>query len=165
MKIVALLLLLLSFSVHARTPYAEQVDCRLTPLACNIYAEARGEPLLGQLAVAFTTLNRLQHGSFPKTLKGVVFETGAFSWTKSGHVVTVREKDQWEAAKLIAKFAYRLYVTDSDMYRVMDPTYGSLFYHAEYVRPDWKSNRYLTARIGNHLFYSKDKYGNPTNHN
>ena len=163
MKIIALLLLLLSFSVHANTPYYEQVDCRTAPLACNIYMEARGEPLLGQLAVAFTTLNRLQHESFPKTLRAVVYEKGAFSWTKSsGSHIEVREKDQWDAAKLVAKFSYRLLATNPRLYRQMDPTKGGLFYHAAYVKPSWRNPRHITARIGGHTFYRRDLAGWPS---
>lgn len=162
MKIVALLLLLLSFSSIAAPSYSEQVDCRFKPLACNIYMEARGEPLLGQLAVAFTTINRLQSGAFQSTLSKVVFEPKAFSWTKSGHVITVREKDQWDAARIIAKFVYRLSIESPRLYREMDPTKNSMFYHATYARPDWRANRYMTAKIGNHIFYERDSSGWPS---
>lgn len=160
MRIVALLLLLLLSSPLMSTfALADQVvDCRTKPLACNIFMEARGEPLLGQLAVAFVTLNRLQHESFPKTLRGVIFEPKAFSWTTSGTsiVVSTKERNQWENSRLIAKFMYRLYETDPAAYRISDPTHGGLFYHADYVRPSWRNNKQVTASIGRHIFYRKD---------
>ena len=160
MRIVALLLLLLLSSPLMSTfALADQVvDCRTKPLACNIFMEARGEPLLGQLAVAFTTLNRLQHESFPKTLRGVVFEPKAFSWTSSGStiVISTKERVQWDNSRLIAKFMFHLYETDLKRYRASDPTHGSLFYHANHVRPSWRNNKHVTASIGRHIFYRKD---------
>ena len=43
-------------------------------LARLIYAEARGESFLGQIAVGAVTLNRLASPHFPKTLTKVIFE-------------------------------------------------------------------------------------------
>ena len=48
-------------------------------LARAVYAEARGEPHLGQVAVAAVILNRVRHKDFPDTVKGVIFEPLAFT--------------------------------------------------------------------------------------
>ena len=49
-------------------------------LARLISAEARGEPYNGQVAVGAVVLNRIRHPSFPNTLSGVIYQSGAFSW-------------------------------------------------------------------------------------
>ena len=48
-------------------------------LARIISAEARGEPYTGQVAVGAVVLNRVEHPSFPSTISGVVYQSGAFS--------------------------------------------------------------------------------------
>ena len=42
-------------------------------MARVVYAESRGEPYKGQVAVAAVIINRLKHPAFPKTLYEVVF--------------------------------------------------------------------------------------------
>ncbi len=37
----------------------------------------------------------------------------------------------------------------------MDPTDGALFYHANYVYPDWADPRFVTTVIKTHVFYAK----------
>ena len=39
-----------------------------------VFGEARGEPMEGQLAVAYTIVNRVNHEGYPNTLKRVVFQ-------------------------------------------------------------------------------------------
>ena len=48
-------------------------------LARIISAEARGESYIGQVAVGAVVLNRVEHPSFPDTVSGVVYQSGAFS--------------------------------------------------------------------------------------
>jgi spore germination cell wall hydrolase CwlJ-like protein len=38
--------------------------------------------------------------------------------------------------------------------RMIDPTNGSLFYHADYVSPNWRNLEKVT-KIGAHIFYIK----------
>jgi spore germination cell wall hydrolase CwlJ-like protein len=35
-----------------------------------------------------------------------------------------------------------------------DPTMGALFYHADYVNPNWKNLKPVT-KIGRHIFYEE----------
>ena len=53
-------------------------------LARLISAEARGEPYTGQVAVGAVVLNRVEHPSFPNTISGVIYQSGAQSyyWNK-----------------------------------------------------------------------------------
>ncbi len=55
----------------------EAIEC----LSKNIYHEARGENVDGQLAVALITLARTLEFGYPKTVCGVVYQPKQFSWT------------------------------------------------------------------------------------
>ena len=48
-------------------------------LTLNVYHEARSEPQIGQVAVAFVTLNRANEKRLP--IKDIVQEPHQFSWT------------------------------------------------------------------------------------
>lgn len=48
-------------------------------VALTLWGECRGEPLVGQLAVASVIQNRVMHGHFGVGFKGVCFELNAFS--------------------------------------------------------------------------------------
>ena len=50
-------------------------------LTLNVYHEARGEPFLGQVAVAEVTLNRVDDLRWPDTVCEVVYQPYQFSWT------------------------------------------------------------------------------------
>jgi len=125
-----------------------QLEC----LALNIYFEARSEPLAGQLAIAFTTLNRVADRQFPDTICGVVRQGGdevqgrcQFSWWCDGKSDRVQEGDAWAEALHVARRALRE--------PAPDPTRGALFFHVAGANPGWARDRELTARIGRHRFY------------
>lgn len=78
-----------------------ELDC----MAQAVYFEARGEPALGQAAVAQVVLNRVRHPAFPKSVCGVVFQRAGhscqFSWAchrpgGSGNA------GQWAQARAVA---------------------------------------------------------------
>ena len=56
----------------------------ITCLAINIYFEARSEPIEGQVAVAWVTLNRRDAEGFRDTVCIVVHQYMQFSWTHDG---------------------------------------------------------------------------------
>lgn len=132
------------------TPAAKkQVDC----LADNIYYEAGYEPEAGKKAVAFVTMNRMQDPRFPKDICSVVKQkvnyTCQFSWICEGKGAIKNNKVYTEAKEV----ALMVYANYEKMY---DFTYGSLYYHADYVNPRWKLQK--TTTIGRHIFY-KEKDG------
>ena len=55
-----------AFVDHMESQAARQRHADITCLAENIYYEARGEPLVGQYAVAEVTLNRVASRNFPR---------------------------------------------------------------------------------------------------
>ncbi len=44
-----------------------------------------------------------------------------------------------------------------DKLPVIDITDGALFYHADYVNPDWAKTKTKTVEIQDHIFYKWDK--------
>jgi len=126
------------------------LDC----LALNIYWEARSESLLGRVAVAAVTLNRVAAPAFPDTVCEVVFqgeERGRhlcqFSWRCDGRSDEPSNPIAWDDARRLARLA----LSEG----VADPTGGALWYHADHVLPQWAGEMALHARIGHHLFYGR----------
>ena len=127
--------------VRAREFHAQSIDC----LARNVYYEARGEPAVGQYAVAEVTMNRKASPHYPKTVCEVVYQKAAFSWTDFSMVLQPPSGDEWIRAQRIAEAVY---------YQKRLPTLqGATHYHAVYVQPDWSKERPRIARIGRHIFY------------
>lgn len=125
----------------------KQVEC----LADNIYHEAGYEPDKGKVAVALVTLNRVQDPRYPKDICSVVKQkvnyTCQFTWWCENKI-TNRSKEAYESSREIALYVYANYE------RMRDITQGALFYHADYVRPNWK-NLERTTVIGRHIFYKE----------
>ena len=105
-------------------------------------AEARGEPFEGQVAVGAVILNRVKHPSFPNTISGVLYESGAFSALSDGQYYN----------ETIADSAYR--AADLAM-KGWDPSGGAIYY----FNPKKTSNAFMWSRpvltvIGSHRFCS-----------
>lgn len=127
------------------TPNAQrEVDC----LAENIYHEARAEPEKGQMAVALVTMNRVNDERFPKKICEVVKQKNngvcQFSW----YCMKVKLNKNSEYYQEALRHALHVYA-NYDL--IEDFTKGSLYYHADYVRPGWKLLK--TVVIGRHIFY------------
>lgn len=126
----------------------------LTCLALNVYHEARGEPLVGQYAVAEVTMNRVVSRRYPDTICEVVYEqrwdrirrryVGAFSWTELDSTAELKTKE-WKRAFKVAEAVY-----DERQEPMLK---GALFYHARTIRPSWARGKRPVARIGQHIFY------------
>lgn len=122
------------------------LDENMRCLASAVYNEARGEPFIGQLAVAQVVLNRAADPRWPATICGVVYQRYQFSFTFDGRPdFPDPEKDSWKQSKAVAVVA----VTDA----WHDVTGAAVYYHADYVRPSWHRAFNRTASIGRHIFY------------
>ena len=115
-------------------------------LARAIYAEARGETFIGQVAVGAVIINRLKSGKFPRTIREVVMQknggTFQFSPVKDGSI----NLDPDETAIYAAIRAIEGH----------DPTNGALyFYNPETASDRWIKTLPVMTRIGNHVFASK----------
>ena len=110
-------------------------------LARIISAEARGEPYTGQVAVGAVVLNRVEHPSFPDTLSGVIYQSGAFTAITDGQFNEPISDSAYSAAR--------------DALNGWDPSGGAIYYY----NPDKTSNAWIRTRpvikrIGKHLFCS-----------
>lgn len=117
----------------------------LACLAENIYHEARGEGLQGQIAVAQVTMNRVKSGRFQNTVCKAVYAPSQFSWTLNK---TRAKKDSkaWQASLAVA----RAVLSQS----VRLPDFQALYFHTRQVRPSWANRLTVVAVINNHIFYS-----------
>lgn len=108
-------------------------------LARLISAEARGEPYIGQVAVGAVVLNRVEHPSFPNSMSGVIYQSGAFSCLYDGQF------DQ-----PIADSAYR---AAREALAGADPTGGAIYYfNPATATSKWIWSRPQMLTIGNHIF-------------
>ena len=110
-------------------------------LARLISAEARGEPYTGQVAVGAVVLNRVKHPSFPNTISGVIYQSGAFSCLQDG-----------QFNQPIADSAYR---AARDALNGVDPSGGAIYYfNPSTATSKWIWSRPLITIIGKHRFCS-----------
>ena len=108
-------------------------------LAKLVYAEARGETYKGQVAVAAVVLNRVSSASFPNTISGVIYQSGAFSCVSNGSINNTPDATAIRAAR--------------DALNGWDPTGGCLYYYNPRKTSDrWIRTRVVKTVIGNHSF-------------
>jgi N-acetylmuramoyl-L-alanine amidase len=111
-------------------------------LARAIYAEAKSEPIVGQLAVAQVIINRSRAGGrFPSSICGVVTQPGQFADLR--HLAIDDSAAAWKQAVGIARVAM------SNQWRQV--VANALYFHANYVAPAWRFTR--VGSIGRHVFY------------
>jgi len=104
-----------------------------------IHGEARGEDFEGQVAVGAVVLNRLKDPRFPKTMHGVVYQSGAFSAVDDKQIQLDPNDQSYKAAEAALSG--------------QDPTNGALFYFNPRLATDnWIKSRAVIKRIGNHTF-------------
>ncbi|HZG82981.1 MAG TPA: spore cortex-lytic enzyme [Brevibacillus sp.] len=108
-------------------------------LAQLVYSEARGEPYIGQVAVAAVAMNRLQSNLFPNTVRDIIFEPRAFTAIDDGQYWLIPDKTAYKAAW--------------DAVRGWDPTHNALYY----FNPDTATSKWIWSRpqikkIGSHIF-------------
>lgn len=106
-------------------------------LASNIYFEARGEPIDGQILVAEVTLNR---GS---DICATVFDHKQFSWTTKKNLSIDEPEAFYDAYEL----AYDM--IDNGCVLCSEATH----YHAKSVTPYWAKHMTKLGSYGNHVFY------------
>ena len=140
----------------SRAPTLAKAEDELFCLAQNIYFEARSEPTAGRRAVAHVVMNRVASPRFPSTVCEVVRQGGEsrrykcqFSWWCDGQSDDVTNAKAWKDAERLASFVY--WGLSKDM------TGGALFYHADYVKPQWRNAFNKGPTIGRHIFYSYKK--------
>ncbi|MBR4080998.1 MAG: spore cortex-lytic enzyme [Clostridia bacterium] len=108
-------------------------------LARLVSGEARGEPYIGQVAVAAVVLNRVKSPAFPNTISGVVFQRGAFDAVWDGQFDMEPTGNSVRAAR--------------DALNGWDPTGGCLYYYNPSTATNpWIWTREVVLSIGRHAF-------------
>ena len=108
-------------------------------LARCVYAEARGEPYTGQVAVAAGVLNRVESASFPNTISGVIYQPYAFTCVSDGQINYAPDSTAYSAA--------------DDALGGWDPTNGCLYYYNPATATSkWIWSLKVELTIGRHSF-------------
>lgn len=111
----------------------------LNLLARCVYGESRGEPYTGQVAVAAVVLNRVRSSKFPNTIKGVIYQAGAFTAVSDGQINLTPNQSAYNAAR--------------DALAGWDPTGGCLYYYnPDTATSSWIWSLTVHIKIGNHNF-------------
>jgi spore germination cell wall hydrolase CwlJ-like protein len=133
---------------------ADEVKC----LALNIYHEARNQPLVGKLAVAQVTINRVNNNRFPNSVcavvrqgfyynKSPIINKCQFSWWCDGKSDKPKDKASWQQIQILADKIYTGFFDGIDIVK------GATHYHASYVKPYWAKDKQKLIKIKNHIFY------------
>jgi len=108
-------------------------------LAKCIYAEARGEPYTGQVAVGAVVLNRVESSDFPNTISGVIYQPYAFTCVSDGQINLTPDTSATSAAQ--------------DALNGWDPTNGCLYYYnPSTATSSWIWSKTIMLSIGTHNF-------------
>ena len=108
-------------------------------LARTIYAEGRGEPYVGQVAIGAVVLNRVRDNAFPNTISGVVYQKHAFTAVTDGQINLTPNETAMKAAR--------------DAINGWDPTGGAIYYYNPAVATSaWIFDRQTITVIGKHVF-------------
>ncbi|MDE5411950.1 cell wall hydrolase [Alkalihalobacillus sp. MEB203] len=108
-------------------------------MAQCVYAEARGEPYVGMVAVAAVILNRVNSEDFPNTISEVIYEPRAFEPVANGEIYNNPSEEARRAVM--------------DAINGQDPTGHALyFFNPATARSPWVWSRPQIKTIGKHVF-------------
>ncbi|MFB9354431.1 cell wall hydrolase [Sneathiella chinensis] len=120
-------------------------------LAQAVYFEARGEPLIGQVAIVEVVLNRMANPRYPNKACEVVFQNKhlknrcQFSFACDGKSDRPKDLYAWEKSLKVVAL-----VLDGERSGVAK---NATHYHASYVSPFWREHFNKVGEIGRHIFY------------
>ena len=141
--VLSLILFVSPLRAEYTSNFYKQANC----LATNIYFEARGQTIKGQIAVAMVTLNRVADKAFPKTICEVVYQGRPsrgkcqFSWYCDGKSDKIpKNSPEKRIAMLIAITVMNI--------PIQDPTNGALYFNSSNKK--YSDN---ALKIGDHIFY------------
>jgi len=109
-------------------------------LARAIYGESRGEPFIGQVAVAAVIINRVLSRQFPGTFAQVIYQRGQFSAVSDGQINLTPNRTAYRAAR--------------EALNGSDPTNGALYFYnpKTAARVSFFKGRRVITKIGDHVF-------------
>jgi spore germination cell wall hydrolase CwlJ-like protein len=120
-------------------------------IARLVRAEAEGEPYPGQVAVAAVVLNRLKSPSFPRDVRGVIYQRDQFESVTNGRIDEPADDIHFQAVE--------------DALSGRDPSKGALFF----FNPTGTDDRFVhslavTTRIGRHAFSPERRHDEDKGH-
>jgi spore germination cell wall hydrolase CwlJ-like protein len=111
-------------------------------LARLVYAEAKGEPYNGKVAVAASVLNRIDSPKYPNNVRDVVYQTKfgyQYCPVRNGQINQKADEASFQAVE--------------EALQGNDPTNGALsFYNPSKSSNSWIRNRPYAISIGRHIF-------------
>ena len=155
MKAVVSIVAIITFLVIAQEVRSDERHC----LAEAMYHEARGQGLMGMLAVGVVIQNRVKHKNYPDTVCGVVRQGPQwkgnpvrdrcqFSYWCDGRPEKVTDMESWGQALSVAT---TLLTTRVDFAGLE----GATHYHADRIKPVWASGMRQRLHYKQHVFYSE----------
>ena len=135
------------------------VKRQLACLARNVFYEAGSESMNGQMAVAQVTVNRARSGLFPRDLCAVVAQSTVvgddrvcqFSWMCDARVNKQRKISPNNSSYIAAK---RVLVDGQKVAKIDE---NVMWFHATNVQIDPHWPHKVATKIGNHVFYKREK--------
>jgi N-acetylmuramoyl-L-alanine amidase len=108
-------------------------------MAKMVYAESRGEPFEGQVAVASVILNRVKDSRFPNTVSGVIYQPGAFTPVQNGQLYQTPNATACKAV--------------DNALKGWDASGGAIyFFNPNTATSSWIWSRQIVKKIGKHYF-------------
>ena len=106
-----------------------------------MFGEARGEPDMGKVAVAYTAINRKADPNYPKNICKVMTQPMQYQFIDYGMPTQTQVAYLMPLAKAILEG------------RVDDPTRGAKWFHTKTTKPIWAKQKDIKVALGNHIFY------------
>lgn len=143
MKTILFFIALVSSNFHVDLD-PKQTQC----IATAIYHEARGEPVMGQVAVAYIINNRVHSDRYPDTACEVVYQPHQFTDIKSAK--PDKSSKAWRIAAEIAAYSQVGLIDD-------ETTGGTMYYNPRKASPSWDFSKLeLVGYLNNHAFFRED---------
>ena len=144
----------------AQQQQTKVLERQLACLARNVFYEANGEPMQGQMAVAQVTVNRARSGLFPRDLCAVVAQSTIvgsdtrvcqFSWYCDRDLNKARiikpNDPSYIAAKRVFLEGQKVANIDKDV----------MWFHEDSIKVNPRWPHKVATKIGNHVFYKRQK--------
>ncbi len=129
------------FNSSTKKVYLTESDINL--MAKVVFAESKGEPYTGKVAVASVILNRVTSPNFPNTVEEVITQKNAFSCVVNGVINVTPNNDSYNAV--------------NDAIKGLDPTNKALyFYNPKIATCSWMKEieKCNVKTIGQHVFFN-----------
>ena len=147
LTLILLLMIVSAISSADDAPSPEQVpmlsDKEISCLETVIQNETGGDHRQGAIEVGATVFNRVRSPQFPKTICAVAYQPKQFSNIKAIRPSMISARAKSTTAEII-----QLHYEDALPKNI-------LFFHADYVTPNWAHRLKRIIKKGNHIFYAK----------